>query len=129
MVNTPDCGSGTRGFDSHIPPHVSITSRKTSFFMPNFSYCSTNHVIIIMIGLASGAIFIRSLTIMLVDKGTLKQFVYLEHGAHWAIGTLAIIMFITTTHEVPEVVTGFLGLIFIVASLVSSILYNRKKQS
>ena len=93
------------------------------------AFALSRDVIIIMIGLAIGAIFIRSLTIMLVEKGTLKQFLYLEHGAHWAIGTLAIIMFITTTREVPEVVTGFLGLVFIVASLVSSILYNRKMQS
>ena len=80
---------------------------------------------IIMIGLAIGAIFIRSLTIMLVEKGTLKQFLYLEHGAHWAIGTLAILMFVSTFHEVPEVVTGLLGLLFIGSSLYSSIKYNK----
>ena len=93
------------------------------------AFALSRDVVIIMIGLAIGAIFIRSLTILLVDKGTLKQFLYLEHGAHWAIGTLAIIMFFTTAHEVPEVVTGFMGLIFIVSSLISSILYNRKMQS
>ena len=71
--------------------------------------------------------FVRSLTIMLVEKKTLAQFLYLEHGAHWAIGALAIIMLISTKFEVPEVITGIIGLVFIVLSLISSILYNRKK--
>ena len=63
----------------------------------------------------------------LVEKKTLAQYLYLEHGAHWAIGTLAVLMFVSTFHEVPEVVTGSLGLIFIVSALVSSILYNKNK--
>ena len=90
------------------------------------AFALSSDVIIIMIGLAIGAMFVRSLTIMLVEKKTLAKFLYLEHGAHWAIGALAIIMLITTVKEVPEVVTGGIGLFFIVAALVSSILHNRK---
>ena len=70
--------------------------------------------------------FVRSLTIMLVEKKTLDQYLYLEHGAHWAIGTLAILMFVSTFHEVPEVVTGLLGLLFIVSAFVSSLIHNKK---
>lgn len=90
------------------------------------AFALSKDVIIISIGLAIGAIFVRSLTILLVEKKTLKQFLYLEHGAHWAIGALAIIMFYTTIHEVPEVVTGLLGLVFIITALISSIMHNRK---
>lgn len=93
------------------------------------AFALSSDVIIIMIGLAIGAMFVRSLTIMLVEKKTLAQFLYLEHGAHWAIGALAIIMLITTVKEVPEVVTGGIGLFFILASLVSSILHNRKMRN
>lgn len=93
------------------------------------AFALSKDVVIISIGLAIGAIFVRSLTIMLVEKNTLKQFLYLEHGAHWAIGALASIMFVTTFHEVPEVVTGLLGLVFIVLALISSIMYNRKQVS
>jgi len=88
---------------------------------------SLTELIFISIGLAIGAMFVRSLTIMLVEKKTLAQFLYLEHGAHWAIGALAIIMLISTKFEVPEVVTGIIGLVFIVLSLISSVLHNRKK--
>ena len=73
--------------------------------------------------------FVRSLTIMLVEKKTLDQYIYLEHGAHWAIGALAIIMFISTCIEVPEVVTGLLGLAFILASLFSSFAYNKRNKA
>lgn len=93
------------------------------------AFALSKDVVIISIGLAIGAIFVRSLTIMLVEKNTLKQFMYLEHGAHWAIGALASIMFITTFKEVPEVVTGLIGLVFIVTALISSIMYNRKQVS
>ena len=72
--------------------------------------------------------FVRSLTIMLVEKKTLDQYLYLEHGAHWAIGTLAILMFVSTFHEVPEVVTGLLGLIFILSAFISSIIHNKKAE-
>lgn len=90
------------------------------------AFALSNDVIIITIGLAIGAMFVRSLTVMLVEKKTLAQFLYLEHGAHWAIGALAIIMLITTVKEVPEVVTGLIGLFFIVAAFISSVVHNKK---
>lgn len=92
------------------------------------AFALSNDVIIITIGLAIGAMFVRSLTIMLVEKKTLAQFLYLEHGAHWAIGALAVIMLITTVKEVPEVVTGGIGLFFILSALISSIIHNRKNR-
>ena len=89
------------------------------------AFALSNDIMIIMIGLFIGAMFVRSLTIMLVEKKTLKQFIYLEHGAHWAIGVLAILMFVSTFHEVPEVITGLIGLVFIIGSLISSVKHNR----
>jgi len=93
------------------------------------AFALSQDIIIITIGLFIGAMFVRSLTIMLVEKKTLEQFIYLEHGAHWAIGILAVLMFVSTKFEVPEVVTGTLGLIFIVSSLVSSVLHNKKHKN
>lgn len=90
------------------------------------AFALSNDVLIITIGLAIGAMFVRSLTIMLVETKTLAKFLYLEHGAHWAIGALAIIMLVTTVKEIPEVVTGLIGLFFIVAALISSIVHNKK---
>ncbi len=90
------------------------------------AFALSKDIIIITIGLAIGAMFVRSLTIMLVEKKTLAKFIYLEHGAHWAIGALALIMFISTVKEVPEVITGLIGFGFIAAAFISSLLHNRK---
>nr|WP_040625041.1 DUF475 domain-containing protein [Moraxella macacae] len=92
------------------------------------AFAITSDVVIIMLGLAIGAMFVRSMTIFLVEKGTLDEFVYLEHGAHYAIGALAIIMLLATMHiEVPEVVTGLIGIAFIVWAVINSISYNKRQ--
>ena len=70
------------------------------------AFALTNNIFLIAAGLGIGAMFVRSLTIMLVEKGTLEKFKYLEHSAFCAIGTLAAIMFVSTFHEIPEAVTG-----------------------
>ena len=93
------------------------------------AFALSKDILIITIGLFIGAMFVRSLTIMLVEKKTLDQYLYLEHGAHWAIGVLAILMYVSTFHEVPEVVTGLLGLIFIVSAFVSSVIHNKKAKN
>jgi hypothetical protein len=70
--------------------------------------------------------FVRSMTVFLVRKGTLDEFVYLEHGAHYAIGILAVIMLVSMKFHVPEIFTGLIGVAFILASLWSSIRYKRR---
>lgn len=90
------------------------------------AFALTNNLFIIMIGLGVGAMFVRSLTIMLVEKGTLSEYRYLEHGAFYAIGALSVIMFIGTVYHIPEVITGLIGALFIALSLMSSINYNKK---
>jgi hypothetical protein len=90
------------------------------------AFAITSDPIIIAIGLGIGAMFIRSLTVFLVRKGTLSEYVYLEHGAMWAIGALAVILLITIEYEVPEVVTGLIGVGFIGAAFASSVVRNRR---
>ena len=93
------------------------------------AFALSKDILIITIGLAIGAMFVRSLTIMLVEKKTLNKYLYLEHGAHWAIGALSVIMLISSFHEVPEVLTGLIGLVFILLALVSSLIHNKKSNS
>ena len=92
------------------------------------AFAITNDVIVIMLGLAIGAMFVRSMTIFLVDKGTLDEFIYLEHGAHYAIGALAIIMLLSVKFHVPEIITGLIGIAFIGWALLAS-LKHRKQQA
>ncbi|TEU23393.1 DUF475 domain-containing protein [Alkanindiges illinoisensis] len=90
------------------------------------AFAITSDVVIIMLGLAIGAMFVRSMTIYLVEKGTLDEFIYLEHGAHYAIGALAIIMLMSMHFHIPELVTGLIGVAFIGWSLWASIVHRRK---
>ncbi|MGZ8225579.1 MAG: DUF475 domain-containing protein [Methylococcaceae bacterium] len=91
------------------------------------AFAITKDVVIIMLGLAIGAMFVRSLTVYLVRQGTLDEYVFLEHGAHYAIGVLAGIMLISMTHHIPEVVTGLVGAILIGLSVFSSIRYKKQQ--
>ena len=91
------------------------------------AFAITKDVVIIMLGLAIGAMFVRSMTVFLVRKGTLDEFVFLEHGAHYAIGILAVIMLASMKFHIPELFTGLIGVAFIVASLWSSIRYKRQQ--
>jgi len=94
------------------------------------AFAITSDVVVIMLGLAIGAMFVRSMTIYLVEKGTLDAYVYLEHGAHYAIGALAFIMLASGTGiHVPEVITGLIGIAFIVWAVLSSIAYSNKQKN
>ncbi len=90
------------------------------------AFAITSDPILIALGLGLiGAMFVRSLTVYLVRKGTLSEYVYLEHGAHWAIGALAVILMISIGVHVSEFITGLLGVAFIGASFLASIRRNR----
>jgi len=90
------------------------------------AFALTQNLFLIAIGLGIGAMYVRSMTIMLVDRRTLSEFRFLEHGAFYSILALAVIMFAQSVVHVPEVVTGLLGATIIVLSLVSSIRFNRR---
>lgn len=107
--------------------YLEILDASFSFDGVIAAFAITKDVVIIMLGLAIGAIFVRSMTVFLVHKGTLQEYVYLEHGAHYAIGILALIMFISISQHVPEMITGLIGVAFIVASLISSLNYKKNQ--
>lgn len=90
------------------------------------SFALTSNIFIIMIGLGVGAMFVRSITLYFVEHKTLSQFQYLEHGAHYAIGILAMIMLMKITMEVGEVVTGTIGVGLISIALLHSLWENKK---
>lgn len=91
------------------------------------AFAITSDPIIIALGLGLiGAMFVRSLTVFLVRQGTLDEFEYLDHGAHWAIGALAIILMVTIVVPVNEIVTGLIGVVFIGASFIGSVRRNAR---
>jgi hypothetical protein len=91
------------------------------------AFALSNNIFVIALGLGIGAMFVRSMTILLVDKGTLAQYRYLEHGAFWAILALAAIMLLSARYHIPEVVTGLIGALLIGLSLYASARHNRRQ--
>jgi hypothetical protein len=93
------------------------------------SFAITSDPIIIALGLGLiGAMFVRSITVYLVRKGTLEDYVYLEHGAHWAIGALAVLLLWSTGHSINEITTGLIGVAIIGVAFLSSVAYNRRQR-
>lgn len=91
------------------------------------AFAITSSVLLIVAGLGAGAFWVRSLTVYLMRTGTLAKYRYLEHGAHWAILALGVVMLVKLYHvELPEWFTGSIGLIFIITAIVSSVIEKRR---
>ncbi len=90
------------------------------------AFALSNNMIVIALGLSIGAMFVRSMTIHLVEKGTLAQYRFLENGAFWAIIALGGIMLVSAKFHIPETITGLIGAALIGLSLWWSIRHNKK---
>jgi hypothetical protein len=106
--------------------YLEVQDAAFSFDGVSGAFAITNNIVLIAAGLGIGALFVRSMTIHLVESGHLKTFRYLEHGAHWAIGALALCLLISIFVEVNELFTGGIGAAFIIASVIGSIIANRR---
>jgi hypothetical protein len=91
------------------------------------AFAISSNIFIIMLGLGIGALYVRSLTIWMVEHGVLEEFPYLEHGAHYAIGALATIMLLKIFFNIGEVVTGTLGLLLLGIAFLHSWVERSKK--
>ncbi len=92
------------------------------------AFAITNKFWLIAIGLGIGALFVRSMTVYLVAKGTLEQYKYLEPAAFWAIGFLVLVMFMSAAgHHLPggEVTTGLASMVILGAGVLTSIIQKR----
>ncbi|GAA3242863.1 hypothetical protein Slala03_10610 [Streptomyces lavendulae subsp. lavendulae] len=90
------------------------------------AFAITNDIVLMALGLGIGAMYVRSLTVYLVRQGTLDDYVYLEHGAHYAIGALAVILLVTIQYEINEIITGLVGVVLIAWSFWSSVRRNNR---
>ncbi|HEX3829490.1 MAG TPA: DUF475 domain-containing protein [Sporichthyaceae bacterium] len=92
------------------------------------AFAISQNIFVIAAGLGVGAMYIRSLTVFLVRSRTLGRYVFLEHGAMWAIGALSVILLVSIGHEAPDVATGLLGVCFIGGAFASSLARNRRRE-
>jgi uncharacterized protein len=129
LLGEPEAGEEVQRSGAASFLYLEVLDASFSFDGVIGAFALSNNLFVIAIGLGIGAMFVRSLTIMLVEEGTLAEYRYLEHGAFWAIIALGTIMFLQTVIHVPEVVTGLIGAGFIGLSLVSSLRHNRRVEA
>jgi hypothetical protein len=89
------------------------------------AFAITKDVVLIAAGLGIGALYVRSITVHLLEKGTLNDYRYLIHGAHYAIIILGLILILSMKVELPEWFTGLIGITIIAWAFISSIRHNR----
>ncbi len=106
--------------------YLNILDASFSFDGVIGAFALSNNMVVIALGLSIGAMFVRSMTIHLVQKGTLAEYRYLEHGAFWAIIALGAIMLVSAKFHIPEVFTGLIGAVLIGLSLWWSVRHNRR---
>ncbi|OWY38679.1 hypothetical protein CEK28_11315 [Xenophilus sp. AP218F] len=93
------------------------------------AFAITNNFWLIAAGLGIGAMFVRSMTIYLVERDVMGQFKYLEVSAFWAIAALVAIMFAAALHiELGEVVTGLISLVIIALGVFTSLPSRRQNK-
>jgi hypothetical protein len=108
--------------------YLEVVDASFSFDGVIAAFAITDNFLIIMLGLSIGAMFVRSLTIMLVDKGTLSEFRYLEDGAFWGIGWLVFAMFAHVVHiELGEATVAGGAAVAIALSVWHSIHVNKRE--
>lgn len=90
------------------------------------AFAITNNVLLIAAGLGIGALYVRTITIHMLRRGLLEKFVYMEHGAHYAIGLLSIFMLLSLKYHIPEYVTGLAGIVVISLAITNSV-YEAKR--
>jgi hypothetical protein len=91
------------------------------------AFTLTTEIFAIVVGLGLGAYFVRTFTLILVERRTLASLIYLEHGAYWAIAALSLCMFTALFHKVPEAIAGTISLVFIGSAYLSSLRYGKRQ--
>jgi len=110
--------------------YLEVLDAAFSFDGVTGAFAITSDPVIMALGLGLvGSVFVRSITVHLVRQATLERYVYLEHGAHWAIGVLAVIMLVSIERRIhiPDVLTALVGVVFIAAAFAWSLRRNRRQ--
>jgi hypothetical protein len=98
------------------------------------AFAITSQLPLILTGLGLGALFIRSLTVLLTRERALDQLIYLEHGAHYAIGALGFLMLAGVVIgrwglHVPEWLSGLIGVVLLALSLWDSLRQGKRSRT
>jgi len=131
IIATLDDVLGVNGVRNGIMGFLYLEVLDASFSFDGVisAFALSSDIFIIMIGLGIGAMFVRSLTLLMLREKTLDEYRYLEHGAHYAIFALAVIMLAKIFIHVDELIVGTAGVLFILVATYHSIQVNKKSKA
>lgn len=92
------------------------------------AFAISKDIFVIATGLGIGALFVRSMTIMLDETGTLKALKYMENGAFFAILALAGSMFAGAFVHLPEWSIALASILCIGGAAFHSWIVDRPKK-
>jgi hypothetical protein len=84
------------------------------------AFAITDKLILIAVGLGVGALWVRSLTVYMVRQGALSRYIYLEHGAHYTIAVVAVVLLLGVFVTIPNLLVGLVGIGIIYSSFIAS---------
>jgi hypothetical protein len=114
--------SGSTGMAAFITfLYLEILDASFSFDGVIGAFAISSSVILIAAGLGAGAVWVRSFTVFMVKRGTLDSYKYLEHGAHYTVALLAILLLASILINIPDAVSGIAGVIIIGAAFRASL--------
>ena len=90
------------------------------------AFAITQNIIIIMLGLGIGAMAVRYFTIYMVEREVVSKYIFLEHGAMWSIGLLALSMLVQIFHHLPAMLITTFAIVPIGLAFVHSIYKNKE---
>lgn len=111
-------GGGGSGFGLFV--YLNVLDAAFSLDGVIGAFALSTDLVVIALGLSVGALFVRAITLHMMERDVLGTWIYLEHGAFWAIGALGAIMLVSVRIDVPDTVTGLIGAALIGAALLSS---------
>lgn len=89
------------------------------------AFAVSQNIVIIMLGLGAGAFAVRNLTILMVDRGMVAEYKYLEHGAMWSVGLLALSMIVQIFIHLPHGLIIAFAIIPIAIAFIQSVRENK----
>lgn len=109
--------------------YLEILDASMSFDGVIGAFAVSQNIFAIMLGLGTGAMFVRSMTLHLVESGKLAELRYIEHGAFWAILGLAALLMASVHLEVPDVFTALFGITVLAAAYANSLWANKREEA
>ena len=91
------------------------------------AFAITSNVVLIAAGLGIGALWVRSLTVYMVRRRMLGRYLYVEHGAHYTVLVLALLLLTSVVWDISNYVPGLIGMGIIGASVAASIQERRRQ--